>query len=175
MALFTKFTPPPATLATSATAANDSLKTVAPVATVAGVSTSVTAKQSDIKYLVEPRSDVQMSPPITGWCPEPKAWLTDSGELRTQGIFHDLAGEIIRLTSDCLQLQATILLRHCGQYSGPHWKTLAEEWYERAAIMEYDGKLSRSEAEYQAADQLRCIAFLDKLRRFDAFVGDRGS
>jgi hypothetical protein len=54
----------------------------------------------------------------TDWRPEPKAWLTDTGELRTQGVFDDLAKEIIRLTADNLPLQAKLLRERCGEYSG---------------------------------------------------------
>lgn len=95
--------------------------------------------------------------------PEPKAWLTGSGELRTHGVFDDLAGEIIKLTADNLSLQARLLRECCGAYSGPQWRHLVEAWNERAAIMEYDGGMQRIEAELMAAKFYRIEAFLEEL------------
>jgi len=93
-----------------------------------------------------------------------KAWVTESGELRSRGVSDDLAGEIIAITSDDLPLQAKLLRKHIGRYSGADWKSLVEDFEERAAIMQYDGGLSREDAEHQAAVRLRCLAFLDELR-----------
>ena len=101
---------------------------------------------------------------VTDWRPEAKAWLTDTGELRTQGVFDDLAGEIIRLTIGDLPLQAKLLKLHCGRYFGPWWNDLVEQWEERAAIMEIDGKMPRDQAELEAAKLYRMEAFLDELR-----------
>ena len=100
--------------------------------------------------------------PSTNWRPEAKAWL-ENDELRTTGEFEDLAGEIIRLTSDNMPLQAKLLKLHCGRYFGPWWDALVEQWEERAAIMEYDGGMSRHEAELAAAKLYRMEAFLDEL------------
>lgn len=93
--------------------------------------------------------------------PEPEAWLTESGELRTRGAFDNLAVEIVRLTADNLSLQRELLIRHCQAYDRRHIGRLWEEWEERAAIMEHDGGLSRKEAEYQAASRLHLLALMD--------------
>jgi len=95
--------------------------------------------------------------------PEFKIWL-ENDQLRTRGVCDDLAGEIIALTADDLPLQAKLLRLHVGRYSGPDWKALVEDWNERSAIMEFDGNMTRQEAEYQAAILLRLLAFLDELR-----------
>jgi hypothetical protein len=92
---------------------------------------------------------------------EPKAWLTEKGELRTQGVFDDLAAEIVRLTKDNLPWQRELLTRHCGDYDQNHIGFLWEAWEERVAIMEHDGGLSRQEAEYEAAKRLHLLAFMD--------------
>lgn len=102
-------------------------------------------------------------PPGKNWQPEFRIWL-DGDQLRSRGVCGDLASEIISLTADNLPLQAKLLRSHVGTYSEPYWKQLVEDWNERAAIMEYDGKMSRQEAEYQAAVLLRCVAFLPELR-----------
>lgn len=101
-----------------------------------------------------------------------EAWLTDSGELRTKGVFDDLAAEIVRLTPDNLPLQRELLTRHCEAYDRNHIGHLWELWEERAAIMEHDGGLSRQDAEYQAAERLHLLAFLDI--RAAARSGNRG-
>lgn len=101
------------------------------------------------------------------WRPEPKAWLTDFGELRTQGVFDDLAEEIIRLTTDNLPLQAKLLRERCGDYSGLYWENKVEEWEERAAIMQYDGGMKREQAEEEAARLYGMEAFLDELHRHE--------
>jgi hypothetical protein len=91
----------------------------------------------------------------------PEAWLTDTGELRSRGVFPDLAAEIVRLTPDNLPLQRELLTRHCEEYDRNHIGHLWELWEERAAIIEHDGGLSRHEAEYLAAERLHMLAFLD--------------
>jgi len=104
--------------------------------------------------------------------PEPEAWLTESGELRTRGAFDNLAAEIVRLTPDNLSLQRELLTRHCQAYDRRHIGRLWEEWEKLAAIMEHDGGLSREEAEYQAASRLHLLAFMDI--RAAARSGNRG-
>lgn len=47
------------------------------------------------------------------WRPRPKAWIQD-GELRTQGVFENLAEEIIKLTGHDMELQRRLLNEHCG-------------------------------------------------------------
>lgn len=103
---------------------------------------------------------------------QPEAWLTDTGEFRTRGVFDDLVAEIVRLTTDNLSLQRELLTRHCEAYDGNHIGHLWELWEERAAIMEHDGGLSRQDAEYQAAERLHLLAFLDI--RAAARSGNRG-
>jgi hypothetical protein len=92
---------------------------------------------------------------------EPRARLTEKGELMTQGVFDDLAAEIVRLTKDNLPLQRELLTRHCGEYDQQHIGHLWEAWEERVAIMEHDGGMSRLEAEYEAAERLHLLAFMD--------------
>jgi putative DNA primase/helicase len=92
---------------------------------------------------------------------ESEAWLTESGELMTRGSCGDLAAEIVRLSADNLALQRELLTRYCQAYDQKHIADLWEAWEERAAIMEYDGGLSRHEAEYQAAKRLHLLAFMD--------------
>ena len=99
--------------------------------------------------------------PVADMKPEPEAWLTEFGELRTNGAFDNLAAEIVRLTADNLSLQRELLIRHCQSYDRRHIGRLWEEWEERAAIMEHDGGLSREDAEYQAACRLHLLAFMD--------------
>jgi hypothetical protein len=92
---------------------------------------------------------------------EPKAWLTDAGELRTRGVVDDLAAVIVGLTADNLPLQRELLSRHCEAYDPHHIVRLWELWEERAAIMLHDGGLSQQDAEYQAAERLHLLAFLN--------------
>jgi len=92
---------------------------------------------------------------------EPEVWLTDTGELRTRGVIDDLAAVIVGLTADNLPLQRELLARHCEAYDPYHIGYLLEFWEERAAIMERDSGLSRHDAEYQAAERLHMLAFLD--------------
>lgn len=84
--------------------------------------------------------------------------------LMISGVTDDLAGEIIKLTADDLPLQRRLLKLHCGTYSGPWWSRLVERWQERAGIMQYDGGLTREDAEHQAAACLRAEMFIDELR-----------
>ena len=101
---------------------------------------------------------------------EPRAWLTDTGELRTRGVFDDLPAVIVCLTADNLPLQRELLTRHCEAYDRHHIGRLWELWEERAAVMEHDGGLSRRDAEYQAAERLHLLAFL--VIRADARSGN---
>ena len=132
------------------------------------------------KPLISDPSKPSKVPPLTsgvadnhpaGWSPTPKAWLTDSGELRVQGVFPGdwpdggLTPEIIRLTAGDLSLQKELLRLHVGRYSGPAWGMLVETWQERAAIMQRDGELKKEDAEYQAAVCLLATAFLEELRQ----------
>jgi hypothetical protein len=78
-----------------------------------------------------------------------------------RGSCGDLAAEIVRLSADNLALQRELLTRYCQAYDQKHIADLWEAWEERAAIMEYDGGLSRHEAEYQAAKRLHLLAFMD--------------
>lgn len=97
------------------------------------------------------------------WRPAFKAWL-EGDTLFISGVTDDLAGEIIKLTADDLPLQRRLLKLHCGRYDGPWWTRLVERWQERAAIMQYDGGLTRDDAEHQAAVCLRAEMFIDELR-----------
>lgn len=105
----------------------------------------------------------------TDWRPDPKAWLTYTGELRTIGVFPGewpdggLTPEIIKLTHENLPLQAKLLRQCVGRYSGPQWKSLVEDWEERAAIMQFDGGMSRAQAEQEAARLCGLEAFLSEL------------
>ena len=107
--------------------------------------------------------------PEIDWRPEPKAWLTDTGELRTTGAFPGqwpdggLTPEIIRLTTDNLPLQRKLLRECVDKYSNPQWKYLVEDWNERAGILQYDGGLTRQDAELAAAKLYRIEAFFEEL------------
>lgn len=98
------------------------------------------------------------------WKPTFHAWL-EGDVLMISGVTDDLAGEIIKLTADDLSLQRQLLKRHCGIYDGPWWSRLVERWQERAGIMQYDGGLTREDAEYQAAECLRAAAFFEELKK----------
>lgn len=96
--------------------------------------------------------------------PVPKVWLTETGELRTSGHIDDLAGEIVKLTADNLPQQRHLLTRHCEAFDKQHiWKRW-EDWRERAAILEYQERFTRKEAELEAARRLNLLAFLDELQ-----------
>lgn len=94
---------------------------------------------------------------------EKKAWLVN-GELRTSGYIDDISREIVTLTADNLPEQKRLLLLHVETYDRHHFPALAELWQERSAIMQYDGGLSKEQAEDKAAELLNCIAFLPELR-----------
>lgn len=91
------------------------------------------------------------------------AWL-EGDELRTRGHIPDLIGEIVQLTNGNLDLQRTLLLRHCEEYDNNHLWWLAEQWEERAAIMQHDGGMTREQAEFEAARYMNLLAFLDDLQ-----------
>lgn len=95
--------------------------------------------------------------------PHSTAWL-EGGELRTSGYTPDLPGAICKLTEDNLPLQRTLLQRHCEAYDRNHFWTLAEEWEERAAIMQHEGGMERCKAETEAARRLNLLAYLDDLQ-----------
>lgn len=96
--------------------------------------------------------------------PELKAWITESGELRTSGNIDGLAGEIVKLTADNLPEQKRLLLLHCEKYDKHHFHHLAELWQEQVARIEFDAGLTRDAAEVKAAELLHCMAFLPELR-----------
>lgn len=91
----------------------------------------------------------------------PEAWISETGELMIRGPCNDLAATIVKLSAGNLPLQRELLIRHCQAYDKDRIADLWEAWEERAAIMEFDGGLPRSEAEYQAAKRLHLLAFMD--------------
>lgn len=95
--------------------------------------------------------------------PEPKAWLSETGELRTQGVFDDLAGEIVRLTTDNLPLQKKLLLLHIEAFDRHHFPAMVEQWAERAAILQHEDGMSRQDAEQKAVEMYHLQAFLKEL------------
>lgn len=115
-------------------------------------------------------ADASFPPHLNDWRPEPRAWITESGELMSQGVFPGewpeggLTPEIIKLTADNLALQAKLLRERVAVFTYPYWQGTFEIWDERAAIMEHDGGLSRKDAEQHAAEILGLVAFLDELR-----------
>ena len=104
------------------------------------------------------------------WPPTPRAWLND-GELRTAGVFEDLASEIVMLTNDDLDLQRRLLTENCQQYAPTHIWSLVEKWEERAAILQYDVGMPREEAELEAARKFHLKGFLDELRQPGRQIG----
>ena len=80
-------------------------------------------------------------------------------------IVDDLAAEIVKLTSDDLDLQRQLLTENCQQYAPTHIWSLVEKWEERAAILQYDAGMPREEAELEAARKCRLEGFLDELRQ----------
>ena len=102
------------------------------------------------------------------WRPEFKAWL-ENDELRTTGVCDDLAGEIIKLTADNLPLQAKLLRLHVGTYStGRNWLETIRKWRERAKhLFETEGK-GLHDANWQAAEEMRLLAFAAELRLMPA-------
>jgi len=107
------------------------------------------------------QTDVVSAPPT--WPSEPRAWLVND-ELRTSGLFTDLAAEIVNLTTDDIDLQRQLLIEHCQAYGPAYIGSLFEAWEERAAIMEYDGGMTRELAEIEAAKKYHLTAWLDELR-----------
>ena len=99
-----------------------------------------------------------------GWLPKAKAWLQD-GELRTTGVFPDLAVEIVKLTADDLTLQRQLLVDHCGLYGLVHFRILVEAWRERVADLRDGHRLSKDEAEMQAAQECHVLPWLHELRQ----------
>ena len=124
-----------------------------------------TADSYHVSQFEDSAESLPMSPhaPEASWPPKFKAKLTPEGELRTTGVCDDMTAVIMDLTIDNLPLQAKLLRLHVARYSEPHWKHLLVEFDERAGIFEFDGGLPRQEAEYRAAEILRCIAFLPEL------------
>ena len=100
--------------------------------------------------------------PATDWRPEPRAWL-ENGELRIRGVFDDLAGEIIKLTSDNMPTQRKLLQLHVGIYfPGPHFRATVRKWTARAAhLYEIEG-LGLNEARWQAAEEMRLLAWAEE-------------
>jgi hypothetical protein len=103
------------------------------------------------------------------WPPEPEAWLTDTGEIRTNGIFPGeypdggLTPEIVRLTADNMPLQAKLLRENVAYYSAPSWIHTIRQWRERARVLfEIDG-LDLHAANWKAAEGMHLLAFADEL------------
>lgn len=92
---------------------------------------------------------------------EPEAWLSETSELKIRGSCDDMLAAIVRLSADNLALQRDLLTCYCQAYDPKHIGYLWQAREERAAIMEYDGELCRQEAEYQAAERLHLLAFMD--------------
>jgi hypothetical protein len=130
-------------------------------------------KEHNTLESLEPNSLLPVLPPLppkntipaenSNWKPTFHAWL-EGDTLHTTGVTDDLAEEIIKLTTDDLPLQRRLLKLYIGTYSGPWWERLRERWEERASIMQYDGGLTKDDAEYQAAVCLRAEMFIDELR-----------
>jgi hypothetical protein len=68
------------------------------------------------------------------------------------------------MTAGNLPLQKTLLLRHCESYDKHHLPHYVKEWEERAAIMEFDGGMTREAAELEAARICRLEPFLEEIR-----------
>ena len=164
MALFIKFTPPPATPTTVATVSSDKLKTVATVATVAVKERHSAHNNPCLEPLTGHRLSRQALTSSNDWRPEPRAWLTDFGELRTQGVFESLADEIVRLTADNLPLQAKLLRLHVGLYSGPSWAGTVQRWQERVRYLVDVEKKGLKESNWLAAWEMNLLGFLSELQ-----------
>ena len=93
-----------------------------------------------------------------------KTWLTESGEFRSSEFVEDIAGEIVKLTTDDLPHQKTLLLLHCERYDEHHLPHYVKGGEERAAIMEFRRGMSRDAAERDAAKFYQLEAFLDDIR-----------
>ena len=102
--------------------------------------------------------------------PVPRAWV-QNWELRTIGVFEDLASEIVKITSDDLELQNKLLTEHCQMYSPTHIHILIDAWEERAAILEYDAGMPRGDAELEASRKFHLEGFLDELRKPGRQIG----
>ncbi|MDY0270181.1 hypothetical protein [Trichloromonas sp.] len=111
-----------------------------------------------------PKNGGQKTPQKFPEFPAPVAWLQD-GELRTTGPVGDLAAAIVRLTHNDLDLQRRLLVEHCEAFDENHIWRLFECWEERAAIMEHDGGLPRTEAEREAARMYHLTAWLPELQK----------
>jgi hypothetical protein len=94
--------------------------------------------------------------------PAPVAWI-EGGELRTAGQVDNLAAEIVKLTSDNLDLQKRLLLEYCQPFQDTHRWRLVDQWEERSAILEYEAGLPRQEAEKEAARMYHLTAWLREL------------
>ena len=101
--------------------------------------------------------------PVNNIIPLRRAWI-ENGELRTVGVYDDLAKEIVSLTVDDLPMQRQLLTQHCQAYGPVHIHGLIEAWEERAAILEHDAGMTREWAEEEAARLYHLIAWLDELR-----------
>ena len=101
--------------------------------------------------------------PVDTWCVEPRAWLCGD-ELRTTGVFDDLAAEIVKITSDDHELQRRLLIEYCQTYGPAHIHQLFEAWKERAAILQHDAGMSKERAEEEAARRHNLLAFLSEIR-----------
>jgi len=107
--------------------------------------------------------------PPADWRPEPKAWLTSTGEFRSQGVFAGewpnggLAPEIVKLTADNLVLQKKLLRDHVGVYSPPMWIHTIRRWQARAAFLFENNGKGLHEANWQAAGGMHLKAFAEEL------------
>jgi hypothetical protein len=106
---------------------------------------------------------------ITDGPPAPKAWLTETGELRTRGIFPGdypdggLTPEIIRLTAENMPLQAKLLRENVAYYSAPTWIHTIRQWRERARILFEVDDLDLHAANWKAAEERHLLAFAGEL------------
>ena len=98
------------------------------------------------------------------WRPKPHAWLQD-GELRTTGVFADLAAEIVRLTTNDLALQSRLLFDHCDLYGPLHFWVLVDAWQKRVKALRRDYRLSKEDAEARAAKECHLLAWRFELRQ----------
>lgn len=73
----------------------------------------------------------------------------------------DLASLIVGLTTEDLLTQQQLLLRHCQAYDSMYISNKWDEWEKRVAALERDKGLCRKDAEFEAANSLNLMAFLD--------------
>jgi hypothetical protein len=85
------------------------------------------------------------------------------GELRTTGVFSDLAAEIIKLTPNDIGLQRRLLTGHCQSYGPAHIGNIINAWEDYVAVMEQAGR-NRKDAEEEAAVLFHLTAWLQELR-----------